>query len=147
MWCFLRFFGTPIQWNWDLSRISIAPFQAGGSIQVAIVPMLVAVFAFGATIFPRIPFGMGGGGPREVILKTKLPSDPFEGKKLLLIGESNQFLFLVEHTPTGGRALQLNKDAVNYLEIKNDSSGAQPLYHKQIKPLTIHYFVPRLQEH
>jgi hypothetical protein len=82
------------------------------------LPVVTSLFTFGAAIFPRIPFSIGGGEPREIVLKTKLPDDALNDAKLYWIGESGQFLFFVDPKSSSDRALQINKDAVEFIETK-----------------------------
>jgi hypothetical protein len=93
-------------------------------VQQLIVPVVSSVFIFGATLFPDIPFAIGGGEPRAVTVKTKPPAESFEEKHLFLIGESGKFLFLVESSQH--RAVQLSKDSVVYIELKRSSAPALP---------------------
>jgi hypothetical protein len=96
------------------------PVGMAAVVQQLIIPVVTSVFVFGATVFPRIPFDIGGGEPRSVIVMTKPPAEKFEGKHVFMIGESTQFLFLVDSTQH--RAVQLNKDSVIYVELKRATS-------------------------
>src|SRR5690348_6037752 len=59
-----------------------------------VVPFFVSLFFFGQTVFPRIPFTIGGGSPREIKVVLKFETTKLEHGKLFLIGESAQFLFV-----------------------------------------------------
>ncbi len=90
------------------------------AFQQLLIPVLTSLFLFGATIFPRIPFSTGGGQPREVRIQTKSDINIFnKGDKVFLIGESNQFVFVVV-TNKDAKALQINKDAILYIETKKN---------------------------
>ncbi len=104
------------QISFDFSQVLKHPFTTPGTLQQVVAPLLLALFAFGATIFPRIPFALGGGAPRQVVLHSKLQPDPFNAETVYLIGESNQFLFIAQNTLHKDRALQVNKDSIFYIE-------------------------------
>jgi hypothetical protein len=99
-----------------------------GTFTGFILPLVAAVFLFGAPIYPRIPFSMGGGEPRQVVLKMKSPDAGFDCKTFFLIGESNQFFFVVEPKTdkTPGRALQVSKDQVGYVQTRVGVEGDVP---------------------
>lgn len=95
------------------------------AIQQLVVPILGALVLFGATIFPRIPFMMGGGEPRPVRIFLQEKSYSIASTTAFLIGENNQFFFLVltgTSTEVKGKALQINKSAVVYLETRDESN-------------------------
>ncbi len=43
-------------------------------LQLLLIPIIGSVFTFGADVFPRIPFALGGGQPREVRIVSVRPA-------------------------------------------------------------------------
>lgn len=80
------------------------------------VPVLLSIFLFGATIFPRIPFSMGGGEPRLIQLTFKNQAPQALSSKAYLIGESSQFLFAIHVSGTDSSTFQVNKDSLEAIE-------------------------------
>lgn len=83
-----------------------------------IIPFLTSLFLFGAVVFPRIPFSIGGGEPREVTISAEPNFRVSDSDRVYLIGESSQFFFLVLVKPKSSSAVQLNKTKVNFLETR-----------------------------
>jgi|GEM_PF-2346749 hypothetical protein len=108
---------SPDQITSDLFKFQ-NPLMFSDAFQQLIVPIVIGLFAFGATVFPRIPFAIGGGQPREIDLKTTLNPDPFFGKKLFMIGESSQYLFIVELEEQETAAFQINKENIEYVKTR-----------------------------
>jgi len=79
-------------------------------------PVLASMFLFGATIFPRIPLAIGGGMPRHVTVSIKGGDQSFGAGDRYLLGESSQFLFIVQVTGSAGRAFQINKDFIEAVQ-------------------------------
>jgi hypothetical protein len=91
--------------------------------QYVVVPLVALVFFFGATIFPRIPFSLGGGEPREVRVLTSV-GEWQSGKKVYLLGESSEFLFLITTDGQDARSFELNKREV--VEVRTRSTSITP---------------------
>lgn len=81
--------------------------------------VLIALVSFGQVIYPRIPYGIGGGQPRQVRVYTD-DNDRFgvnSNSEVYLLGESRNFIFLTtkdENSPI--RVLQLKRDNVEAIE-------------------------------
>ncbi len=86
----------------------------GDMLQQLIYPLLLSIFLFGAVIFPRIPYSMGGGMPRGVQIGTDVTAIIASSSEIYLLDESSQYLFLVSRSSNGSTAFQLNKDDVEY---------------------------------
>ncbi|MEI6296071.1 MAG: hypothetical protein WCO84_00290 [bacterium] len=110
-----------------------------GNLQIVaqqlVIPLLASLFIFGATIFPKISFVIGGGEPRLVKIIANDSTLVFNHEKIFLIGEDNQFLFVVATNNKNGRALQINKNIVSYIETKNitETSTSTELLEKYTK--------------
>ena len=90
------------------------------------VPLLSSIFLFGATIFPRLPIAIGGGEPRPVSISIKdSTSQPFHGR-VYLLGESSQFIFVVQIGREITKAFEINKDDVQTIETWRKSQPAKP---------------------
>ena len=102
------------------------PWTVPWTFQQFIIPVLASLFIFGATIFPRIPYATGGGEPRYINLVMIDSDHPIQDERLFLIGESNQFLFVIATNKEGdeGRALQINKSTVAYIETRKLENGS-----------------------
>lgn len=88
-------------------------------IQTGLVPVIAAVFLFGQTIYPRIPYAMGGGQPREIYMKTRDTTLTYnKNAKIYLLGESSDYVFVVINDVAGSRAVQVNKDLVEYIQTR-----------------------------
>ncbi len=106
----------------------IKPHEAGYVLQGMIVPILASIILFGQTIFPRIPYMIGGGEPREIGLQVRDPNflNIEQDAKLYLIGESSQFFYVVATGKLHGKALQINKEEVEFLTTKIGSGSVIP---------------------
>lgn len=97
--------------------LRLHPVNLPDVIFYLIFPVFVSMFVFAVVIFPRIPFAVGGGEPRKVMVRAQgLPTYLAE-KPLFLIGESDQFLFLVDADASSPNSFQVNKRFVEYLWI------------------------------
>ncbi|GEM_PF-6710291 len=105
---------------------TIKPDFAAYVIQTVMVPIFVSVILFGQTIFPRIPYMIGGGQPREVQLLTSHPAlmEIGTGSKLYLLGESSQFFYIAAVNADQSKALQINKNEVEFMTTKIGSGSA-----------------------
>jgi hypothetical protein len=117
---------SPVAWRFDAL---LSPTIFGNLLSLLVLPLMVSLLAFGVTIFPRIPYAVGGGEPRPVFVRMNVSPDPFKGKELLLIGESAQLLFVIAPS-AGGSAFEINKERVDYVETRrptgmHDQSIAQ----------------------
>jgi hypothetical protein len=92
------------------------PSNVADALYRLVAPGLAALFLFGATIFPRLPTAVGGGMPRQVSLYLKEPDRQFAPGRKFMLGESSQFIFIVQISNRQRRAFQLNKDAIEALE-------------------------------
>lgn len=92
-----------------------------------VIPLLLWIFMFGITIFPKIPFAMGGAEPRLIKLTMIDSNHEFKDDKMYLIGESSQFFFIIATSNNGekGRALQINKSTVAYIGTKSISDKSK----------------------
>lgn len=91
-------------------------------IQQAIVPFLTSIILFGLIIYPRISYSLGGGMPQKVLISTKVDIGVTKDQyQAYIIGEttSNYFIVLINKNNTG-RAIEINKNEVNYLVTKNE---------------------------
>lgn len=132
-WCFATIFGLLVllQSRDILPRNASAaefqrvlnPYILTDVLQFFVVPILLSIFLFGATIFPRIPFSIGGGEPRAVAIVFKNQQPSVSAGKTYLIGESGQFLFVVPDRGVGVYAYQISKDAVEMVQMLK---GARP---------------------
>lgn len=104
------------------------PFGAPTTIQQAVIPFVVSILAFGAVIFPRIPYALGGGEPRPVSVKTTGNQKQLESGRMFLIGESAQFVFLVNASRGDRKAMQVNKSIIAFIDTRRDqqASDGQP---------------------
>lgn len=91
----------------------------------ALIPVVGALYFFGVAIYPKIPLAIGGGEPREVRLGMK-DDDHAPSGRSFLVGESAQFLFVVQITEAGAKATQLNKDGVAWVETRSVAAPMQP---------------------
>lgn len=82
----------------------------------AIIPVIIALWIFGQVIFPRIPYSIGGGEPREVVIGTKTDSR-FQDKdaKIYQIGESQKFIYIVMIKNNKSDVYQVNKDTIDFV--------------------------------
>lgn len=105
-------------------RLNFTKHVHFGSVQMAmhqlVAPLLLSLYFFGATIFPLIPYSIGGGEAREIAVHGR-NNLAFEDEKLFLIGESNGYLFVVGESGGGsdGRSLMIDKTSVAYVEVKS----------------------------
>lgn len=80
-----------------------------------LIPIVAALITFGQVIFPRIPFAVGGGQPRPAVIE-KFDGKTFGKGNIYILGESSQFLFLVDINKKSSQAFQLNKDEVQSIQ-------------------------------
>jgi hypothetical protein len=92
----------------------------------ALIPLVGALYFFGVAIFPQIPLAMGGGEPREVRLGMKGSDDLLGTGRSFLVGENAQFLFVVQITQSGAKALQLNKADITWVETRSVAAPPPP---------------------
>jgi len=83
-----------------------------------ITPLFVVEYTFGAAIFPRIPFSIGGGQAREIEIFTSHNTAEFSMERLFLIGESSQSIFVLAFDNYGHSALQINNGEISYTRSK-----------------------------
>ncbi len=90
-----------------------------------VVPILGSIILFGWVIFPRIPFAIGGGQPREIEwkLKTEIPLDA--NSRIYLLDESSQFIFVATVSGTTSQAMQVGKEQVEYIRTRKATSTPQ----------------------
>ena len=95
--------------------------------QFLILPILGSVFLFGGTVFPRIPFSLGGGEPHEVTITTKLGTWEKSVGRTYLLGESVQFLFVAAINGESGSAYAVSKDQIAHLKTRTQppAKGSQ----------------------
>jgi hypothetical protein len=89
--------------------------------QVGIIPILTFLIFFGQTIFPRISYTIGGGEPREVLLKTKIDAPLFNkigNYKTFYIGESSQAIYVAISGKDTNKICQINRDEIQYIETR-----------------------------
>jgi len=91
------------------------------TLQQLVVPILGSLFLFGATIFPLIPFSIGGGEPREVTIQLRDQDNQFTADKMYLLGESDQFLFVVaeNNDSSSTKSFEINKSEVAYIQVNS----------------------------
>lgn len=102
-------------------RIARDPAKWPEVVQWLVAPVLLSVFIFGGSVFPRIPFSIGGGEPREVVLQTS--DGDWEGANIgrkYLLGETSQYFYVVSVGDKGGTAFQLSKSIVKYIQTHSD---------------------------
>lgn len=87
-----------------------------------VVPVITSIVFFGWTVFPRIPVAIGGGQPKEIKINTNIDIGVKDDSKVFLLGESSQSVFIVIKDDNKGRALQLNKQNIQYIQTKEDSN-------------------------
>lgn len=94
--------------------------------QILLIPNLVLLLIFGVTIFPRIPYSIGGGQPREVrIIFNEVDNVP-HFDKYFLIGENTEFFFVVGLSNERQLApLQISKSIINFIETKPNPSDLE----------------------
>jgi hypothetical protein len=85
---------------------------------LVLIPLLASSFAFGAAIFPQISFSIGGGEPREAVVRLQTNLSNYDLDRAYLIGESGQFVYAVVIGGGEARALQINKDTIAYIETR-----------------------------
>jgi hypothetical protein len=95
------------------------PFMVVPVWQMTVMPLLMSLFLFGAVVFPRLPFALGGGQPRLVDIKFKAGSVVALQGPVYLIGESTQYFFAVTPHANDKRAYQLSKDIIESLGSTN----------------------------
>jgi len=86
-------------------------------LRLYVVPMIGALIIFGQVVFPRIPFAIGGGQPRKVVLET-MDKKIFGNGNLYILGESSQFVFLVDVEEKGSKAYQVSKSEVRLFQTR-----------------------------
>ncbi len=105
----------------DIRKLKkIRPDGASYLLQSVIVPIFGSIILFGQTIFPRIPYMIGGGQPRLINLQIRNQEllGLGSGSKLYLLGESSQFLYIAAISEEHGKALQINKNEVEFMTTK-----------------------------
>lgn len=114
-----------VQLEFESIRRFIDPTVLPEVLQRLLVPILGSIFLFGMTIFPRLPFAIGGGQPREVVLEGEKSEPSFSAGKWYLIGESSQFFFLVNvNSNLPSAAYQINKQDIRSVQTWRASSSA-----------------------
>jgi hypothetical protein len=103
-----------------------------GLVQFLVLPILSSIFLFGGAIFPRIAFSMGGGEPHEVTVTTKTGEWEKDAGRTYLLGESNQFIFVVAHKGQGIAAYEISKDQIAHFRTRIlRSTKPTPLDHSE----------------
>lgn len=104
------------------------PHNLANFIQMGILPVLSGLLFFGQVIYPRIPYTIGGGQARRVVLKTKDNSINFSSyKNNYLIGETTNFMYVASVNDEIKRVYQLNVNSIDYintLEVHTATSAA-----------------------
>lgn len=75
------------------------------------MPIGSAMYVFGVTLFPRIPFEIGGGSARlaTVVRKGQVQQ---HGVKEFVVGESNKYFFVLSVSDGSATASQISKSEV-----------------------------------
>jgi hypothetical protein len=124
---FLWVFGIrPDQPVLDSFKHMLEPLMFTEFAQRSLIPLLGAMFVFGATVFPRIPFAIGGGEPRAVTIRFADAGDRDADGKYFLLGESAQYVFVVKVEGTRARAFQLSKGKVAWIQTRDDKPVLLP---------------------
>lgn len=84
---------------------------------LGVIPIIISLLIFGKVIFPRVPYVIGGGEPREITLGIKGDSK-FEDSetKIYQIGETQEFIFIIQIKNDKNEAYQINKDIINFIK-------------------------------
>ncbi|MBI4224916.1 MAG: hypothetical protein HY617_01150 [Candidatus Sungbacteria bacterium] len=129
-WFYVTILTTYFFLNFYLPKdgLSLDIFKSFGSVnslnslqltfQHIFIPIIGALILFGQIIFPRIPFSIGGGEPREVEVKMKQELPLSKERHLFLIGESSQFVFVVGKDGDSSSAFQISKDEIVYIQTR-----------------------------
>ena len=88
------------------------------AIQQFVVPVLAALFLFGSTVFPRIPFSIGGGQPRAIAISLKEDKPDLRQGETYLLGDNSEFVFIAHLADDADKAYAINREAIEYLETK-----------------------------
>ncbi len=86
-----------------------------------LIPIIAALITFGQAVFPKIPFAVGGGQPRQVTLETT-DKKTFKKGKFFVLGESSQYLFLTVMGDKESSAFQVNKNEIRFLKTAQKSN-------------------------
>jgi hypothetical protein len=86
-----------------------------------LLPLLNAIYFFGAVIYPRVPATIGGGEPREAVMRLN-GSSLGDVLPVYIVAENSSYFFVVVKDGQQPSALQISKSLVGSVQTKSQSN-------------------------